>query len=94
METLLSLIKSDLRILHTDDDAYLTTLLNAARLYITAFGIILNDDDISDTLLIVDYAAWTYKKRDTDEGISKNLMFRFNTRLLNQKGTVADNAGA
>lgn len=94
MDTLLKLLKSDLRILYGTENTYLKALLESAVADISAYGITLDtENNIGDTFLVVNYAAWKYKKRDEDVGLPRHLHHRIHTRLFNEKGKVKDNAG-
>ncbi len=94
IDNLLELLKADLRLLSNIEDKYLEALIKNAIADITGYGITLDTDkDMTDTFLVIDYAAWKYKKRDEDVGIPKHLHFRIHTRLFNEKGKVTDNAG-
>jgi len=93
-DTLLSLLKTDLRILHRSEDIYLKALIESAISDINGYGLELDtDNDMGDVFLVVDCAAWKYKKRDEDVGLPRHLHFRINTRLFNQKGKVDADAG-
>lgn len=52
-------------------------------------GIVLSDS-ADDSMIIVNYAAWLWKKRDTGEGIPIGLKTRIHNRLLSEKGGTDD----
>lgn len=83
-ETMLVALKVDLGITTTAYDVRLSQYLTAAREAITIEGINLTAS-ISDCNLIVMYAAWLWKKRDTAEGMPRNLRWMMNNRLFSQK---------
>ena len=56
----------------------------SAREAITIEGIDLTES-ISDCNLIVMYAAWLWRKRDTAEGMPRMLRWMMNNRLFSQK---------
>jgi hypothetical protein len=88
MEQLLELLKFDLRILHNLEDTYLNKRIEGAKADIERRGITLDISKTEDIFLIVDYAAWLYKKRDEDVGLPRHLQFRLNNKLISQKGSV------
>lgn len=82
----LSLLKLDLGIMGRAQDTYLSARIDAARREISGMGIVLNEVDASDDMLLaVDYAAWLYRKRDKDTGMPRHLQFRLHNRMLKQK---------
>lgn len=86
--TLLSLLKIDLGITHNLRDALFNNLLDSARQEIERTGIVLDFNSVDDQMLVVDYAAWTYRNRGTDIGLSRNLQIRIKNRLIKKAGTV------
>lgn len=83
-ETMLVALKVDLGITTTAYDVRLSQYLTAAREAIKIEGINLTAS-ISDCNLIVMYAAWLWKKRDTAEGMPRMLRWMMNNRLFSQK---------
>lgn len=83
-ETMLVALKVDLGITTTAYDVRLSQYLTAAREAIKIEGIDLTES-ISDCNLIVMYAAWLWKKRDTAEGMPRMLRWMMNNRLFSQK---------
>ena len=83
-ETMLQALKVDLGITTTAYDVRLAQYLSSAAAAITIEGINLTDS-ISDCNLIVMYAAWLWKKRDTAEGMPRMLRWMMNNRLFSQK---------
>lgn len=82
----LSLLKHDLGVMGRAQDVYLKARIDAARREITGMGITLDEAGASDdVLLLVDYAAWLYRKRDKDTGMPRHLQFRLHNRMLKQK---------
>lgn len=79
---ILTLLKIDLQISATSLDTYLSTLIDAARAFITKEGITL-DDSAEDGLMVEMYAAYLYRKRrETDTGMPRMLRWAMNNRLL------------
>lgn len=85
--TLLSLLKLDLGITHNLRDAYFDNLLVSSQNEIERTGITLDVSSIDDQMLIVDYAAWAYRKRQEDAPLSRNLQIRINNRIIKKAGT-------
>ena len=83
-DTMLQALKVDLGITTTAYDVRLSQYLTSAREAIRSEGIDLADT-ISDCNLIVMYAAWLWKKRDTAEGMPRMLRWMMNNRLFSQK---------
>lgn len=83
--TMLEMLKVDLGISTTAYDDRLTQYLNSARDYITAEGVTLDDNIVSDMNLVVMYAAWLWRKRDTTEAMPRMLRWNLNNRLFYEK---------
>ena len=83
-ETMLVALKVDLGITTTAYDVRLSQYLTSAREAIRIEGIDLTES-ISDCNLIVMYAAWLWRKRDTAEGMPRMLRWMMNNRLFSQK---------
>ncbi len=92
METMLTMLKTDLGILTTTAyDARLTQLLTAAEKAITAEGAsTLDASDAMDMQLIVMYAAWLWRRRDNMDGMPRMLRLALNNRVFAEKAVVAD----
>lgn len=85
---MLSMLKVDLGISATDYDARLTVALESARNAIEAEGIRLYPESTAtDADLIVRYAAWMWRKRDTGEGLPRMIRWQMNNKLFEQKTT-------
>jgi hypothetical protein len=87
-ETLLALLKLDLGISHTLRDTYFNKLIVSSQNEIQRTGIVLNYTEVDDQMLVVDYAAWTYRNRQEDVPLSRNLQYRINNRVIKKAGTV------
>ena len=88
--TMLAMLKTDLGIItSTAYDARLTQLLTAAESAIRKEGAsTLDASDPLDQQLIVMYAAWTWRKRDTGEGMPRMLRYALNCRVFSRKMQV------
>ncbi len=83
--TMLQMLKIDLGITTTAYDERLSQYLTSAKDAITKEGITLDDSVISDGNLVVMYAAWMWRKRDTNEGMPRMLRWQLNNRLFGEK---------
>lgn len=83
--TMLEMLKVDLGISTDVYDSRLSHYLTSAKDYIEREGITLDDSVISDGNLVIMYASWLWKKRDTGEGMPRMLRWNLNNRLFNEK---------
>ena len=84
-DTLLTMLKISLGITTTAYDARLSQLITSAKQYIAREGITLDDTVISDGNLVVMYAEWLWRKRDTVEAMPRMLRWNLNNRLFSEK---------
>lgn len=82
---LLEMLKVDLGITTAAYDDRLTAYLENAQTEITREGISLNMSAVGDMQLVVMYAAWTWRKRATGDGMPRMLRYALNNRLFSQK---------
>lgn len=82
----LQLLKLDLGITHNLRDAYFSNILKAAEIELSKMGVDLTLSTVEDVQLIVDYSVWQYRKRQEDVGLSRNLKFRINNRIIQKVG--------
>lgn len=85
--SLLTMLKTDLGILSTTlYDERLTSYLSSAMEAIRQEGVTtLSPSAPLDAQLIVMYAAWTWRKRDSMEGMPRMLRYALNNRVLGEK---------
>ncbi len=83
-QTLLPWLKTDLGITSNVYDTRLTAYIENAQSAITREGIILTDS-VEDNQLVIMYAAWTWNKRTTGEGMPRMLRYALNNRLFSGK---------
>lgn len=83
--TMLAALKVDLGITTTAYDARLAQYITAAKSAIEIEGVELDSSSIADGNLVVMYAGWLWRKRDTGEGIPRMLRWQLNNRLFSQK---------
>lgn len=81
----LTMLKTDLGISVEAYDARLAQYIKAAEAEIGREGITLSDDSLDDCQIVVYYAAWTWRKRDTGEGMPRSLRYMLNNRLFSEK---------
>lgn len=90
METLLTLLKLDLGITHDLRDVYYMKLLESAKKELENTGMSLDENLSEDSMLIVDYAAWKYRKRQENIPLARHLQFRIHNKVI--KEAVEKNA--
>ena len=90
METILTLLKFDLGILHDVRDAYFNRLLEAAKEEIERRGITLDMNSADDQMLLSDYAAWIYRKRQEDVPLANNIQHRLRNRIIKERVAKQD----
>lgn len=90
MEALLTMLKTDLGITTTTIyDSRLQGILNAAIAAIRQEGAMtLNTSATLDMQLIVMYAAWLWRKRDSMDGMPRMLRWALNNRIMQEKAAV------
>lgn len=83
---LLSMLKVDLGIKSTIAyDERLSQYIEAADQAITEMGATLDYTVLKDNQLVVMYAAWTWRKRDSGEGMPRMLRYALNNRIFSEK---------
>lgn len=89
METLLKRLKIDLGITNsTAYDERLHYLLSVAKESIIREGAkTLNEDEIEDGELIIDYARWQWINRKEPTAMPRDLRWRLNNRILAEKAS-------
>lgn len=90
MENILTLLKIDLGVLHNFRDAYLIELIKATIEEIKRRGITLDLRSADDFMLVVDYAAWTYRKRQEDIPLANNIQHRLRNRIIKERSKSSD----
>lgn len=85
----LLLLKQDLQMLTSANDDFLTNLIYAAEKAIRREGITLDENDMDIDMAVVQYAAYLFRKRaSNDTSMPRFLRWRLNNILLSQKGKV------
>jgi hypothetical protein len=85
MNTLLNLLKIDLGITHNLRDAFFISLIQGTIKEIERRGITLDLKAADDQMLVVDYAAWNYRKRQEDIPLANNLQHRIRNRVIKER---------
>ena len=92
METMLEMLKVDIGIRDTTlYDKRFNQLLTAARAAIIAEGAsTLDNSDPEDQELIVMYAAWLWRRRDSMDGMPRMLRLTLNNRVFREAANDHD----
>ena len=90
--TMLTMLKTDLGIsTSTAYNTRLEQLLTVAQSAITEEGAsTLDASDPLDMQLIVMYAAWLWRRRDSMDGMPRSLRYQLNRRIFAEKAGVTD----
>ena len=90
-EERLTLLKNNLQMLTSSNDSLLSSLLDASVEYIQKEGITLVENDIGIDMVIVQYAAYLFRKRASEEtAMPRFLRYNLNNILFSQKGKRND----
>lgn len=82
-ETMLQMLKIDLGITADRYDERLSQYLTSARAEIEREGVSFPADlSVADCNLIIQYASWLWRKRDTGEGMPRMIRWQINNRLF------------
>lgn len=85
----LAILKKDLQLLNDVNDMYLTQLISLSKSAITTEGIVLADD-IECDMAVVQYAAYLFRKRASNEtAMPRFLRYQLNNLLFKQKAGAA-----
>ena len=92
MQTLLTMLKTDLGIMSSEAyDERLTQYITSAVNYITNEGAAtLDPSKPEDAQLVVMYAAWMWRRRDSMEGMPQMLRRALNNRVFREKAASSD----
>lgn len=82
---MLQMLKTDLGITTTAYDERLEQYLEAAQKRIEEEGATIDVTDIGDMQIVVMYAAWLWRRRDTMEGMPRMLRYALNNRIFAEK---------
>lgn len=79
---LLAALKIDLGITGTGYDARLDQVITSAQELIAREGVMLNLSSFEDCQLVIMYAGWLWRRRDTMEGMPRMLRWALNNRVF------------
>lgn len=82
--TLLPSLKIDLGITTDAYNSRLTAYIQNAQAEIQREGITLGSN-VDDDQLVIMYAAWTWRRRDSGDGMPRMLRYALNNRVFAQK---------
>lgn len=83
---MLSMLKVDLGITTYQYDERLQQIINSAKSMIEREGVTFEDElTAEDMQLIVMYAAWLWRRRDTHEGMPRMIRWALNNRIFGEK---------
>lgn len=86
LTTLLSMLKTDIGITATAYDERLKQYIQTAYKNIKAEGAqSLDVEDVEDAQLVVMYAAWMWRRRDSGDGMPRMVRYALNNRVLGEK---------
>lgn len=85
LSDLLSLLKIDLGIVSEAYDSRLKSVIQAAAKFITTEGVTLDYTALDDVQLVVMYAGWMWRKRETGDGMPRMLRWALNNRIFSEK---------
>ena len=80
----LNMLKIDLGITANVYDDRLTQYLQSAQKEIEREGVTLTTS-VDDSNIVIQYAAWMWRKRDTGESMPRMLRWQINNRLFSER---------
>lgn len=84
--SILDSLKVDLGILRTTAyDNRLKEIIKSSYAMILQEGATLDVNTLEDAQLVIMYSAWTWRRRDTGEGMPRMLRWALNNKILGQK---------
>lgn len=84
--TILAALKVDIGIKSTTAyDERLSQIIQSSYASIVREGATLNVDSLEDAQLVVMYAAWIWRRRDTGENMPRMLRYQLNNRIFSEK---------
>lgn len=82
---MLTMLKVDLGITTDAYDERLNQYLESAKSMISREGVFLDETAPEDMQIIVMYAAWLWRRRDTGEGMPRMIRWALNNRVFGEK---------
>lgn len=87
---LLKMLRNDLQNPPGLLNDYLSFLINSSKEQIAKKGITLDMSSNEDCHLIIMYASWLYRKRNSNDGMPRMLQYELHSRLIHEKGAVSE----
>ena len=87
---LLTMLRNDLQNPPGLLNDYLNFLINSSKDQIEDKGITLNLGSNEDCHLIIMYASWLYRKRNSNDGMPRMRRYALHSRLVHEKGGVSE----
>lgn len=81
----LTMLKVDLGISVEAYDTRLSQYIQVAKTEIGREGITLSEEDLDDNNLVIMYAAYMWRKRESGDGMPRMLRYALNNRLFKEK---------
>lgn len=81
----LTMLKVDLGISVEAYDTRLSQYIQVAKAEIGREGITLSEEDLDDNNLVIMYAAYMWRKRESGDGMPRMLRYALNNRLFKEK---------
>lgn len=82
---LLAALKVDLGIVGTGYDSRLTQVVSAAQEAIAREGAVLDLSKFEDCQIVIMYAGWLWRRRDSMEGMPRMLRWALNNKVFSGK---------
>lgn len=83
---ILSGLKIDLGIMTTAYDERLKAYISHAMREIERESVTLDLESIADQELVIQYASWMWRKRETGEGMPRMIRWQLNNRIFDRTG--------
>lgn len=83
--SILASLKIDLGIVTTAYDSRLEEIIKSSHAMITREGATIDASLPEDAQILVMYSAWTWRRRDTGEGMPRMLRYALNNRVFGEK---------
>lgn len=90
---ILAMVKIDLGITTTAYDSRLAQYINGAVAQIEREGATLDLSNIDHCNMVAMYAGWTWRRRDTGEGMPRMLRYQLNNLVFSQKMAGGESDG-
>ena len=82
---LLAALKVDLGITTDAYNERLLMIIASAKQLITREGVTIDESALEDQQIIIMYASWLWRRRDTGEGMPRMLRWALNNRVFGPK---------